>query len=131
MANFELFHRSLVPLKSEPSVTIQKRGTVSLNASAFAALGSPDSVELLYDSQQRIVGLRPVDRRSETAYRVRPPATGSGPYLVSATMFLRFHDLEVSVSRRWPSFVDNGVLCVDLKTPGVAVTSNRARRPLN
>jgi hypothetical protein len=127
MANFELFHRSLLPLKSEPTVTIRRRGMLSLNASAFAALGSPDSVELLYDADLRMMGMRAVDPRSETAYRVRPPSSGPGPYLVSATTFLRFHGLETGGSVRWPGYLSDGVLCVDLTAEGTPVTSNRAQ----
>jgi hypothetical protein len=127
MPNFETFRRALIPLKSDPFVTIQKRGTLSLNLSAYSAIGSPDSVELLYDPALRIVGLRPVDPKLDTAYRVRVTTGGSGPFLISATTFLRFHEIASSVSMRWPVYVDAGVLCLDLKKPGVPVTSNRAK----
>jgi hypothetical protein len=124
--NFETFRRSLVPLRSEPSVTIQKRGAVSLNLSAYTALGSPDSVELLFDAALQIVGLRPVDPKADSAYRVRPGSGVGGPFLVSAATFLRFHDIAVEASTRWPAALDGDVLCVDLTAPGVPVTSNRA-----
>ena len=126
MANFETFRRSLVPLRSKPAVTIHVRGTVSLNASAVAALGSPAAVELLYDKVLRIVGFRATDPKKDTAHALRPTADGTGPSVVSALTFLRFHDLQPAVSRRWEAYLDDGVLCVDLRLPGVPVTSNRA-----
>jgi hypothetical protein len=127
MPNFETFHRIELAWSNEPLVTIQRRHLISLNASAYRAIASPDSVELLYDSQARIVGLRPAESARDTAHPVRRSSPTAGPYLISATAFLRFHQLDVKVSTRWPAYVDNGVLCVDLATPGTAVTSNRAR----
>ena len=56
------FRVGLVPLKRQPSVTIQKRGTISLNKAAEVALDCPKTVELLYDAERRVVGLRAVDQ---------------------------------------------------------------------
>ena len=127
MPNFETFHRTEVAWSDEPLVTIQRRHMISLNAAAHRSIGSPDSVELLYDSQARIVGLRPAATGPDTAHAVRHSSPRSGPYLISATAFLRFHHLDVKASTRWPAYVENGVLCVDLSQPGTPVTSNRAR----
>ncbi|MDP9115721.1 MAG: hypothetical protein M3O28_00330 [Actinomycetota bacterium] len=127
MPNFETFRRALLPLKSEPFVTIQKRGTMSLNLSAFVALDSPVSVELLYDRGKEIVGIRVADPRADNAYHVRTTSP-SGPFVVSAMAFTKFYDLDIAVTRRWPAYLDNGVLCVDLTKDGLPVTSNRARR---
>jgi hypothetical protein len=132
MAQFDRFSRDLVALKRDPWVTIQKRGTISLNRSAYEILGSPDAVELLYDADSQIVGLRECDSHDRDAVRVRSP-TGKdiGPFVVSAMAYLRFYEIAVEVSRRWPAYVEEGVLCVDLRTPSLPVTSNRARRRLS
>ena len=45
---FETFTRRMVPLVKKPTVTIQKRGTLSFNKAAQVALGEPEAVELLY-----------------------------------------------------------------------------------
>ena len=52
MPNFEKYSKDLVPLKRDPWVTLQKRGAISLNQSAFVLLERPAAVDLL--------GLRPV-----------------------------------------------------------------------
>jgi hypothetical protein len=127
MPNFETFHRAELAWSVDPFVTIQRRRMISLNAAAYRAIDSPDSVELLFDPGARIVGLRPVNRARDTAHHVRPTSPTSGPYLISATAFLRFHQLEVGLSTRWPAYVEDAVLCVDLNFPGAPVTSNRAR----
>src|SRR6266508_5021599 len=106
----------MAPMVKQPFVTIQKRGTISLNAAAHAMLGSPEAVELLYDPHEKIIGLRPVAKESEHAYPLRAQAGKAvGPYLVSGTAFTKYYKIDTQVSRRWVGHVDNGVLCVDLK----------------
>lgn len=128
MANFERFRRDVPAFASDPYITIQKRGVISLNRAAFGALGAPQAVELLYDRTARVVGLRAADPRADDAYQVRATAPG-GPFVISAIAFTKHYGIDTSAAHRWLGFVDNGVLCVDLTTPGTPVTSNRAHRP--
>jgi hypothetical protein len=129
MAQFERFSHDQVALKRDPWVTIQKRGTVSLNRSAYVALGSPSAAELLYDTESQIVGLRECDPHDRDAVHFRSP-TGkdAGPFLLSAMAYLRFYGIAVVGSRRWLAYLEDGVLCVDLRAPSLPVTSNRARQ---
>ncbi len=118
MPNFESFSRRLLPLRSEPHVTIQRRGSMSLNQSAHAAIGSPDSVELLYDRQLAIIGLRAIDAGAENAYVVRRSSrSAGGPWVVSAMAFTKFYGIDTSTTLRWAAYVENGVLCVNLRQP--------------
>lgn len=128
MANFETFTKRLVPLGKRPFVTIQKRGTISLNKAAHVALGTPETVELLYDSENQIIGLRPVDPTAEHAYPVRGVGDEPTSFLVAGTAFSKHYGIETSASRRWPADVIDGVLTIDLKLEGTVVTSNRDGR---
>jgi hypothetical protein len=128
MPNFETFSRSLLQLKAEPQITILRRGTMSLNRSAYAALGSPGAVELLFDARERIVGLRPIDPRAKNAYIVRQPAGGGkGPFVITAMAFTKFYNIDTTQSLRRNAFLDEGVLCMSMDEVGTPVTSNRAR----
>jgi hypothetical protein len=127
MPNFETFSRSLLQLKAEPQITVLRRGTMSLNKSAYTALGSPDAVELLYDTDERIVGLRPIDARAQNAYVVRQPAgAGKGPFVITAMAFTKFYGIDTTQSLRREAFLDDGVLCMSLNDDATPVTSNRA-----
>lgn len=129
IAGFQTFNRRLVPLAKDPSLTIQRRGTISLNESAYQALGSPVSVELLFNPEEQVVGLRSVAPGSENAYPVRSAnASGGGPFLVSAVSFLRHFDISQNQSFRWSAFLDGEVLCADIGRAGTPVSSNRAKR---
>ena len=127
MPEFETFTRRLVPLGKEPRLTIQRRGTISMNESAYVALAAPDAVELLFAAHERIVGLRAVPLSCEHGYPVRS-ATGSsrGPFVVSAAAFIRFYGITTDISMRWAAYLHEGVLCADLRGEGTPVTSNRA-----
>ncbi|MDQ2959078.1 MAG: hypothetical protein M3Y42_19245 [Actinomycetota bacterium] len=129
MPDFEVFTRRLVPLKKTPLVTIQKRGTISLNKSAYAALGEPEAVELLYDRDERVIGLRPAEPTLEHAYPVRSATgKGAGPFVISAIAFTKFYDIDTGESLRWQAQLIENVLCIDLDSTATPVTSNRAQR---
>ncbi len=126
MPNFELFTKRMVPLGRDPYVTIQKRGTISVSPAAHAALGSPEAVELLYDPAEHIIGLRPVAEPSEHSYPLRAVGTKpGGPYVLSGRAFTKYYGIDTDVSRRRIGELQDGVLCVDLKTPGTVVIGNR------
>lgn len=129
MPGFETFTRRLVPMARQPALTIQKRGTISLTTSAYAAMGSPCAVELLFDRELSVVGLRPVEPTCRHAYPVRSVSgNGAGPFVVSALAFLKYFGLSREISTRWDAYLDGDVLCADIGAPGTAVTSNRAGR---
>ncbi len=127
MPGFETFTRRLVPLAKEPRLTIQKRGNISLNESAHVALGSPSAVELLFDRDKQVMGLRAISP-CEHAYTVRSAGgDGTAPFLVSALAFLKYFGISRDTSMRWSTYMDGDVLCADLGTAGTPVTSNRAK----
>jgi hypothetical protein len=126
---FEVFDKRLTPLTKAPVVTIQKRGVMSLNRAAHALIGEAATVELLYDRDEQLVGIRPVSDDVPHAYPVRPQATTkqTGPLLIAGTAFVQYYDIDTSISRRWTPTVRDGVLCVDLKEPGTPIVGNRSR----
>ncbi|MDP9117706.1 MAG: hypothetical protein M3O28_10720 [Actinomycetota bacterium] len=131
MANFQTFRKGLVPLKREPTITVQTRGTMSLNKAAQVMLGCPAAVELLYDQDEHTVGLRPISPRADHAYPLRS-STGNdnGPFVISAMAFLHFYDIHPAETLRWVAFKSDDVLCVDLREHATAVSSNRAKKPV-
>ena len=102
------------PVATEPVVTIQKGGTISLNAPAFAALRDPEAVELLYDRTAQIVGLRAVDPGAAQAYPVRAvQSKNATSYVLSGRAFVKFYGIAAEKARRWRGTLEDGVLCVD------------------
>lgn len=125
---FEVFKRQRAPVTTEAAVTIQKRGTMSFNAPAYEALGLPKAVELLYDREDRVMGLRKVDPSADHAYKIRPLGKGNTTWLLSGTAFTAYYGIPTDVARRWTGEVnEDGVLVLDLKQPGTEVAANRNR----
>lgn len=102
----------------QPFVTMQKKGVISLNGAAFEALGSPESVELLYDPDARLVGLRKVDSSVEHAYQVRAPVENHATYLISGAAFVSYYEIDNSESVRRAARIEGDLLIIDLNDPG-------------
>ncbi len=129
MPQFQVFKKRTVPLVKQPYVTIQKRGVFSLNKAAHDELGTPEAIELLYDPDEKIVGIRGVKASVEHAYPLRSGvANRESSFLVSGRAFTQYYGIETDVSRRWPAYMDDGILCIDLKQPRTDVTGNRNGR---
>jgi hypothetical protein len=116
----------MIPLVKQPTVTLQKRGTLSFNKAAHVAMGSPEAVELLYDRTRKIIGIRPVAPEVEHAYPMRSQGNkDDGPYIVSGAAFTKYYGINTDEARRWSVVIDDGVLLIDLSAAGTVVTSNR------
>jgi hypothetical protein len=120
---FEVFRRQRITT-DKPSVTIQKKGLFSINAPAFDELGKPEAVEFLYDRENQVIGIRPVERDADHAYFPRAVGRGS-TWLIAGTAFTKFYGIDVSEARRRTVEVKDGTLLIDLKDPGVVAVSNR------
>jgi hypothetical protein len=125
---FEVFDKRMTPLAKAPSMTIQKRGVISLNKAAHDLIGNAETVELLYDRDRNVVALRPADDSAPHAYAVRSGSkNGPGQAIVSATAFTQHYGIDTTATRRWKPFTEDGMLCVDLTVEGTLITGNRAK----
>ena len=125
---FEVFDKRMTPMAKAPSVTIQKRGVISLNKAAHDLINNAETVELLYDHDRQVMALRVADDSAPHAYAVRNGSKrGPGQAVVSATAFTAHYDIDTTATRRWKPFVEDGMLCVDLTQEGTVITGNRAK----
>jgi hypothetical protein len=122
---FEVFDKRSAPMQGTPSVTLQKRGILSINAAAHALIGKADVVELLFDAERRVMALRPA-APSPTAYQVRGPSK-TGQVLLSVTAFTHAFGIDTEDSRRYEPFVEDGMLCIDLNGPSTVIRGNRSK----
>ena len=124
---FKVFEKGSAPIQTVPSITIQKRGLISINRAAHDLMNRTDAVELLWDEERNVIGLNPTDAQNVNAYPVRPQvvASNKGPLLIAGSLFTKFIGLDTTEARRWIPMLEDGVLCIDLNTPGGRVSSNR------
>lgn len=124
-SNFTKFDKSTTRSPKNPELTIRSKGTLVLNGPARLLLGEPTTVELLYDEDQDLIGLKPSSPADPDAHRLR--ATGKGTFTISGAAFLKHFDIPFGDAvKREVKMVDE-ILVVDLKDPGRDATSNQRR----
>jgi len=99
---YEVFSRKTSRI-GLPTITFTSLGRISLNKHATAIL-EKDAVEvviLLWDSEERKVGVRPITKRDSRAYRVSYGKKGNGAGF-SAKTFLDYINYDYSVTRNFP-----------------------------
>jgi hypothetical protein len=112
--SFEVFDRQVAEQDAAtPKISIQRSGSLSINRAAYRDLGEPEAVELLYDRERSLMGLRYANPAERTAYTVRMNTKGS-TYLISAAAFLKHYGIDSSKARRWVATRQDKVLCVDI-----------------
>lgn len=127
MPNWTAFDRRSRPLTEDALVTIQARGTFSVNLAARAGIGDPEAVELLYDEAERLIGFRPVDSSHPRAYALRKQGHANN-WIIGGQAFCKAFKIETDHAVRYVAAIDEGVLVVDLKQPGTDATGVRAKK---
>jgi len=136
---WEIFSRK-VRRVGTPSVTFNKLGRISLNKAATAVL-EKDAVEfvlLLWDPTKRHVGIRPITKKDQRAYRVAYGKKGNGAGF-SAKTFMDHIGYDNSESRSTLARWDEGesmfivelpedYLRIDPQQPLLAVGPSRGRK---
>lgn len=131
MPQFEVFSKRLSPKVTEPYVTIQKRGTMSINRASYELLGNPEAVELLFDASQRIVGMRSSDVSANHAYPLRASGKSKSSFMLSGRAFTQYYEINTDVARRYSAVFEDEILQVDLKGEFLEVVSNRNKAAHN
>mgnify|MGYP001362516550 CR=1 FL=1 len=124
---WETFKRQRFTPSSDPHITIQKKGIFSLNRAAYDALGSPDTVELLYDREARLIALRKVAKSVTHAYKVRAFGKSGMTWLVSGAAFMNYYDIPWSGPVRRTARAEKDMLVLDLNDPGLVVSPTGGR----
>lgn len=104
-------------VESEVRVTLG-RNTFYLNGKAFEALGSPGAVEMMFEGDERVIGLRPVDPGRRNAFRVRQHGNTGNYKRIPASVFCRHFRLDTrrTVLFDQPDIDNDGVMLLDLNS---------------
>lgn len=125
--NWEEFSDPGTPKLAELHVSLSPSGTFLLSRKAFEALGMPDHVVLLMETDTSTIGIRAVPEMTVNAFRLYDSGR-SGAYRMHALRFLTRHGIKLPYTVRFPTAaIEDGVLLLELKH---RVRSPRAVRPL-
>ncbi len=123
---FETFDKRAATASKNPMVTIQRGGSFSFNRAAHKLMGMPETVELLFDRAERLIGFRNVAATSPRAYPVRPQGKNAATFMIAGQAFTKHYDVDTSTARRYSVDMKDGILVLDLKGDSVDVTGPRA-----
>src|SRR5438477_387906 len=111
MPNFEVFNK-VTTVGEAPALTLQRSGLISLNRGAHEAMGKPGAVELLFDKEEQLMGLRPTSLSCANAVRLREQSSGSG-FVISARAFVQHFNISIEFAHRHRAELVDGILCAD------------------
>jgi hypothetical protein len=111
-------------------ITLNSRGVMLFNRRAYEAMGSPGAVELMFDEESNMIGLRPRDIRFQNAFPFKTKSTNLKKYnyrIISASPFCKHNDIhpKSTILFTTPDLENDGTLLLDLKT---AVSVGRGSR---
>ena len=115
------------PPASVVNISISSKKVIALNRQAHSLLGGPESVLLLFDEKNSIIGLIASSIRNAEAFPVR--AKNIGNWIINAAPFCRHFNISVESTERFvgPDLDNDGILRLDLKhTYNVSVRRPRA-----
>jgi len=105
--------------ETPPLLGIQKgRNLFSLNAvgAGLLKIEGEGTVELLFDPEEKLVGLRKVDKQKPTALHIRKMhQTKGNTYLIATRDFTRRWGISTDEARRYTGQMQGDVLTFDLK----------------
>ena len=123
MPNFEVYDRKSKPVVTQPLVTLQASGTFSMNRAAYEALCSPNAVDLLYDSEERIVGFRAAEEEDPHSYPIKPQQNSLN-YQTAGRAFCNYYGIEIGTARRFAAKMFDDILAIDLNDSYQIVSRN-------
>lgn len=123
---FEKFEKSQAVLGRKPNVTIQARGLISINQSAYMRMGRPEVVDLMFDPDDKLIGIVKAEDPEE-GHRVRVADQKGASAVISGTAFTNYYGIPNTESLRWEPRFDGEMLIIDLNIPGKPIGSRRTR----
>jgi len=125
--SFEVFDKRAATATKNPMVTVQRGGNFSLNRAAYQAMGEPETVELLFDRENRFIGFRPVPSTSARGFPVRPQGKASPTtFMIAGHAFAKHYEIDASTARRYGVQMQDDILVLDLNAPSIDVTGPRS-----
>lgn len=102
---FEVFSKKSASRSKTPTITVQKKGIISLSPSAVDLLAGGEEkeqhqIELLFDPERKIVGLRLSGEDNPNPHLLRRQGK-SGVYLVSGKLFTAHYGIDTTKARRY------------------------------
>jgi hypothetical protein len=116
---FEIFNRK-VQWGGSPAVAFTKLGRFAFNKAASGQLekAAVENVLLMWDKEQRLIGVRPITKKDNRAYKLHWGKRGDGCGFSAAT-FLKYIGYDTSETRSLPAQWDEQEQIYKIEVPEV------------
>ena len=91
------------PVQRRIYVSLNRRGEIAMNERAFAAIGRPASVTLLYDARTRSIGVKCPVAMDQHFFPARRYGRGRRMRIVRAARMLKQFGIEVAATLVFPN----------------------------
>jgi hypothetical protein len=118
------------PFAERVHVTLNRKHKFCLNGRVHEMMGRPEAVVLMFDWQERVIGIRPASPTDKGAFRLHPLCRGSRHRIIRAAPFCRHFAICVSSTTVFldPRVDGDGVLLLDLKATTPARSPRLCKR---
>lgn len=115
---FEIMSRK-IQWKGSPAISLTKMGLFSFNKTAATKLQKEavENILLLWDKEKRLIGLRPITKKDNRAYKLYWSKRGDGCSF-SALTFLKFIGFDTSETKTMPALWDEQEGMFKFEIPG-------------
>lgn len=97
------------------AVGIAKQGVFTINPAAYELLDKPSFVELLFDKVNKKVGIKAVEKPSNTAFDIRPFPNGL-QHRINARRFTRHYGIKPSQGKPFKVEKVGDIISFDVET---------------
>ena len=118
------------PFAERVHVTLNRKHKFCLNGRVHEMMGRPEAVVLMFDWQERAIGIRPASPTDKGSFRLHPLCRGSRHRIIRAAPFCRHFAICVSSTTAFlePRVDGEGVLLLDLKATTPARSPRLCKR---
>jgi hypothetical protein len=101
--------------RDQPRVTLDRKSVILLNIAACEHLKAPAAVQLMFDENQKRIGIRPADPREPNAFRLKKKK-GATHRTISAGAFCQHFGISVDKTVRFNNVaIDrDGIMTLEL-----------------
>lgn len=109
MSEFKQFHRTSGRRvqNPDPVLTIGSDGKFQLNVAAWELLGGPRAVQLFFEENEDLIGIRPATEGNPDAYAVTNADKPNYKKVISSTSFCKYYKIDTEETSQYTvSFSD-------------------------
>ena len=103
-------------VSGEMHVTLNRKGEIMIGAAAYEKFGRPEAAVLLYEEENKLIGVLEASTRAKNAYPLMGKKGRDKHRVIRANRFCRHHGIKFPATMAFnnPEIDEEGVLVLDM-----------------